>query len=88
MGLKIVSFVFAFVFYSFHVPIVKTEDVLKGNWENQSDGILKSINFIGDNIVTFHLLADQQSHSYQKLYQVKHSDAKELILEVYSKDLI
>jgi hypothetical protein len=87
MGLKIFSFVFAFIFYSFHVPIVKTAEVLKGNWENQSEGILKSINFIGDNIVTFDLLQDQQLHSYQKLYKVKKSGTKELMLEVYSKDL-
>jgi len=86
MGLKIFSFVFAFIFYSFHDPILNKE-VLKGNWENQNEGILQSINFIGENIVTFNLLQDQKSQSYQKLYKVKKSVAKELILEVYSKDL-
>ncbi|MCS3552558.1 MULTISPECIES: hypothetical protein [unclassified Sphingobacterium] len=60
---------------------------MKGNWENQNEGILQSINFIGENIVTFNLLQDQKSQSYQKLYKVKKSVAKELILEVYSKDL-
>jgi len=54
MGLKIFSFVFAFIFYSFHDPILNKE-VLKGNWENQNEGILQSINFIGENIVTFNL---------------------------------
>jgi len=86
MGLKIFSFVFAFIFYNSHEPILNKE-VLKGNWENQNEGILQRINFIGENIVTFNLLHDQKSQSYQKLYKVKKSVAKELILEVYSKDL-
>lgn len=87
MGLKVLSFVLAFIFYSFHEPIIKTEELLKGNWENQSEGTLKSINFLGDNIVTFQLFKNQKVHSYQKLYRIKKSDSKELILEIYSKEV-
>lgn len=87
MGLKVLSFVLAFIFYSFHEPTIKTEELLKGNWENQIEGTLKGINFLGDNIVTFQLVKNQKVYSYQKLYRIKKSDSKELILEIYSKEV-